>query len=254
MTVAEHPFAPEDVMACVDGALPPAQEAEVRAHLAACAACQAVAVDVRGVSRALARWVVEDAPATLVSSRIVPPRRRPIDRLNAWLWRPGSQLGLGAAMLVVLAWAMTVDRHQGKLLMGPELASSPAAVSSPRASEAGSSLPPLPDDARAMALAVDEADARVSARTVVARQVPPLPSPAIARTARLRLRTGDFDKVRSDIDRVLTELRSTATRFLNGYVPSAAGPRSLDELIVAPGLGERSGIVGAITLAEAALT
>ena len=187
MTVAEHPFAPEDVMACVDGALPPAQEAQVRAHLAACAACQAVAVDVRGVSRDLARWVVEDAPATLVSSRIDLPRRRPIDRLNAWLWRPGSQLGLGAAMLVVLAWAMTVDRHQGKLLMGPELASSPAAASSPRASEAGASLP-LPDDARAMALAVDEVDARLSARTVVARQVPPLPpaAPAIARTARLR--------------------------------------------------------------------
>jgi len=52
--------------------------------------------------------------------------------------------------------------------------------------------------------------------------------------------------------RVLPELRSTAARFLNGYLPSAAGPRSLDELIVAPGLGERSGIVGAITLAEAA--
>lgn len=55
-------------------------------------------------------------------------------------------------------------------------------------------------------------------------------------------------------DRVLPELRSTAARSLNGYLPLAAGPRSLDELIVAPGLGERSGIVGAITLAEAALT
>jgi fructokinase len=53
-------------------------------------------------------------------------------------------------------------------------------------------------------------------------------------------------------DRVLTELRSTAARFLNGYLPFAPGPNSLDELIVAPGLGERSGIVGAITLAEAA--
>ena len=55
-------------------------------------------------------------------------------------------------------------------------------------------------------------------------------------------------------DRVLTELRSTAARLLNGYLPFAKGPGSLDELIVTPGLGERSGIVGAITLAEAAMT
>jgi fructokinase len=51
--------------------------------------------------------------------------------------------------------------------------------------------------------------------------------------------------------RVWTELRSTAARFLNGYLPFAPGPSAFDELIVAPGLGERSGIVGAITLAAA---
>ena len=50
-------------------------------------------------------------------------------------------------------------------------------------------------------------------------------------------------------ERVLIELRATAARFLNGYLPFAAGPAALGELIVAPGLGERSGIVGAITLA-----
>ena len=55
-------------------------------------------------------------------------------------------------------------------------------------------------------------------------------------------------------DRVLTELRSTAAQFLNGYLPFVSGPQSLDGLIVAPGLGERSGIVGAIALAEAALS
>jgi fructokinase len=52
--------------------------------------------------------------------------------------------------------------------------------------------------------------------------------------------------------RVLTELRSTAARLLNGYLPFAPGPGALDELIVGPGLGERSGIVGAITLADTA--
>ena len=53
-------------MAYVDGELQPAHEAQLRAHLAECPACQAIAVDVRGVSRDLERWAVEDAPATFV--------------------------------------------------------------------------------------------------------------------------------------------------------------------------------------------
>ena len=54
-------------------------------------------------------------------------------------------------------------------------------------------------------------------------------------------------------ERVWTQLRSAAARLLNGYLPFAPTRESLDELIVAPGLGERSGIVGAIALAEATL-
>jgi hypothetical protein len=40
---------------------------------------------------------------------------------------------------------------------------------------------------------------------------------------------------------------------LNGYLGLGPEPESLDNLIVAPGLGARSGIVGAIALAEAAI-
>ena len=79
-------------MAYVDGDLLPAQEAHVRAHLAECPACQAIAVDVRGVSRDLERWTVEDAPATFVASRFKVPASDPIDRLKSWLLRPGTPL------------------------------------------------------------------------------------------------------------------------------------------------------------------
>ena len=112
MTVAEHPFAPEDVMAYVDGDLRPAQEAEVRAHLAVCAACHAVAVDVRGVSRDLARWAVEDAPATLVSSRLRAPAAHPIDRLKSWLRRPFNAVAGLAAVAVALFALFVAGGHQ----------------------------------------------------------------------------------------------------------------------------------------------
>jgi hypothetical protein len=52
---------------------------------------------------------------------------------------------------------------------------------------------------------------------------------------------------------LLPELRSAAAQILNGYLGLGPEPESLDNLIVAPGLGARSGIVGAIALAEAAI-
>jgi fructokinase len=52
---------------------------------------------------------------------------------------------------------------------------------------------------------------------------------------------------------VLHAIRASAARLLNGYAGLGADTASLEPLIVSPGLGERSGIVGAVTLAEATL-
>ena len=52
---------------------------------------------------------------------------------------------------------------------------------------------------------------------------------------------------------LLRETRAAAARFLNGYAGHGASAASLERTIVAPGLGERSGIVGALALAERAL-
>ena len=214
MTAAEHQFAPEDVMAYVDGDLPPAQEAQVRAHLAECPACQAIAVDVRGVSRDLERWTVEDTPATFVASRVKVPASHPIDRLKSWLWRPSSQLGLGAAAVALLAVVVTVGRDSGTrrmtALQQPAVATAPA-TSSPEEKWAGAGLPPIAEGDAALQMRVLRAErgAAVEASGGAAGQVPALPStgPAIARTARLRLRTADFDRVRGDVDRLMAELK-----------------------------------------------
>ena len=51
---------------------------------------------------------------------------------------------------------------------------------------------------------------------------------------------------------LLRETRTAAARLLNGYGGYGASAASLEQTIVAPGLGERSGIVGALVLAERA--
>jgi fructokinase len=52
---------------------------------------------------------------------------------------------------------------------------------------------------------------------------------------------------------LLRETRAAAARLLNGYGGYGATAGSLEQTVVAPGLGERSGIVGALVLAERAL-
>ena len=52
---------------------------------------------------------------------------------------------------------------------------------------------------------------------------------------------------------LLRETRAAAARILNGYAGHGASAASLERTIVAPGLGERSGIVGAFALAERAI-
>jgi fructokinase len=52
---------------------------------------------------------------------------------------------------------------------------------------------------------------------------------------------------------LLREVRAAAAKILNGYAGLGAEAASLDGLIVAPGLGDRSGIFGAIALAQAML-
>jgi len=51
---------------------------------------------------------------------------------------------------------------------------------------------------------------------------------------------------------LLPEIRATTVRLLGGYAGIGTTAASLEHIIVAPQLGERSGLVGAITLAKSA--
>jgi hypothetical protein len=65
-----HPFAPEEVMAYLDGELSPERAAAAAAHLEQCTECRTLAADLRGVSRQLAAWQVQAPADTMTESAV----------------------------------------------------------------------------------------------------------------------------------------------------------------------------------------
>jgi hypothetical protein len=64
MMTARHPES-EDVMSWIDGELAPERAEEIRAHVTACADCQAIAHDLESVKGHLMTWQIEPAPSSL---------------------------------------------------------------------------------------------------------------------------------------------------------------------------------------------
>ena len=69
MSTNMHPIEQEELMAYLDGELPPDQATEALLHLELCPECQTLAADFRGVSQELMSWEVE-SPEVGISSEI----------------------------------------------------------------------------------------------------------------------------------------------------------------------------------------
>jgi hypothetical protein len=69
MITNSHPIEHEELMAYLDGELPPDQAAETLSHLELCPECQTLAAELRGVSQTLMAWEVE-SPQPGISSEI----------------------------------------------------------------------------------------------------------------------------------------------------------------------------------------
>jgi anti-sigma factor ChrR (cupin superfamily) len=59
MSTSRHPIEQEEVMAYLDGELPPGRATEALSHLELCPECQTLVADLRGVSQELMAWEVE---------------------------------------------------------------------------------------------------------------------------------------------------------------------------------------------------
>jgi len=69
MSTNRHPIEQEELMAYLDGELPPDGASEALSHLELCPECQALAADFRGISQGLMAWEVE-VPEAGISSEI----------------------------------------------------------------------------------------------------------------------------------------------------------------------------------------
>jgi anti-sigma factor RsiW len=218
MTAIEHPLSPDELMEYLDGELTVEQAAAVQAHVATCIGCQRLSVELRAVSRDLARWQVEGPPATF-EAPLVPAGSTDGSRSRfGWLrFRPSSAYVYAIPAVAIVAVVAIVSNFSSKysqasISTSPVLARDGKQAGAPLAvPEAMEALPVFPSE-RALdssAPSVPRSPEMVPGgsrgRSTVARQssAPAPRAPAIARTARLRIRATDFEAARPIVDRVV---------------------------------------------------
>jgi hypothetical protein len=169
-----HIIEPEELMAYLDGELPPGREAEAAAHLQRCEECQNLAADLQGISRKLRAWEV--GPHELPRPVVAVQARRPLYK-RRWVW------GLAAAAIVLVPLVLVKERPM-KL-----------------ADLNGGILGMVPRDMAAEQPGAAQSKAAAQFPTALKTRVS---APMIARTAQLSLTTRDFDLTRAAIDSVVT--------------------------------------------------
>lgn len=245
-----HPFAPEEIMAYVDGELPAADMRAITSHLSECAECAELAEQFRSTSQALLDWPVENAPATLAASvqnavaqhslnsgnnKTAVSLHIPSGSRRSWTWKRWALAGSGAfAILLIVAtiFRSTSIRSERMRAYLPERAETQSAAASPMFAPP----PPLPPGSRIQKAtgAIVSADTSPVAQSL---------APMIARTASLIIVVKDFNASRSVLDAILArhqgysaqldiETPQNASRNFKASlrVPAAGLPATIDEL------------------------
>jgi anti-sigma factor RsiW len=198
MNVSEHPIDREEVMAYLDGELPASRTAVVAAHLEQCAGCRALAADLREVSRQMAAWHVEPAPAAIDAVRlsVVQQPGPPDSAASSHVLRPvqwrvprWAMVSAGAAAVLVLMVVTSTTRLPRTA--GTDV--SPSAVMvSPRVGRT------------AMVSAAEQGAVDGQPQSQPAA-VTPIVAPMMARTATLQVMVDDVESARASLDRLLRE-------------------------------------------------
>jgi hypothetical protein len=114
MSTAPHPFAPEEIMAHLDGELSPAHAQSVSAHIETCGDCQALVTSLHSTSHSLSNWTIGSVPAGSEKSVMLAAAKSssssgslsslwfPGIRRFSWKqWVPGLAAAAAAAVLLL---------------------------------------------------------------------------------------------------------------------------------------------------------
>jgi anti-sigma factor RsiW len=219
MNRATHPFAPEEMMAYLDGELAADRAAAAAAHLEHCAECRALAASLRGVSRNMLDWEVDPAPESLAAAVLAvqkeaaqrPARRalRPsmgIPVRAHYSWTRMLLWGAGAFAAILVVFSLSVPT-----LMRSRRASAPPTAGSSAYQDSPGAL--SKDAVRASReqhapVASRNMDARQAVAAVVpgggggAENAAPV-GPIIIRTASLTIETKEFENARAALEELL---------------------------------------------------
>ena len=106
MSTTSHPFAPEEIMALIDGELPADRAQSVCTHVEQCPQCSALATDLRGLSQQINTWEVAGFPERL-TQQITGGRLEKYVETESLLsgeWRhrrsPSTKFALGVASAI----------------------------------------------------------------------------------------------------------------------------------------------------------
>ena len=188
-------------MEYVDGEGTAVSRATIAAHLASCAACQAIAAEQRAISEHAQVWTVGTAPATLQPP--APPRARVLLPLVG-AWRPSRSARAGlaaAAALVLVVWSIGISKLKPARSEAISLAAESTANKAMRDSAVGGLAGERPQSEQAHAFG----SAAVPDVGVRAPQGDSLRAPMVIRTATLRVVAKDFSGVRAAVEGVVSQ-------------------------------------------------
>jgi Domain of unknown function (DUF4349)/Putative zinc-finger len=245
MSATVHPFAPEEIMASVDGELSNDRAQSISAHIDQCAECHELAASLRSTSQTLSNWTVpraqvnadlEDRIRIAAAKNSAPGESwisKIFQRTKLWTWKHwASGLAATAGLAMLLLSVGTSNKLRSRRVHTVSLPV--PEQSAPVRQGAGFGNGPRDE---ALDRFGDGVLGRLQAREEKAmKEVPdrswPQSEPMIARTVSLSIVARDFEAARASLDAVLARHNGYAAG-LNVANPQGA-PRTLQASLRIP--------------------
>jgi hypothetical protein len=266
MSTTTHPFAPEEIMAHLDGELSPAQSQSVASHIESCSECSSLATSLRSSSQSLSNWSIGSVPVQLEnnitlaaaksSSHFRPDSTDGFLRTHFWVRKPWlGGLAAAAIGLVLLLFIATPNLLRSRMAanksaairrqqreLAPENRNLDGQPSTDKRAEE-LYIRRIPSDTRSQATVAAGSDGLADYQANsgsgyggerIVQKTERLEGPMIARTVSLSVVAKDFDSSRASLDAILARHNGYAAD-LNVATPQGAA-RSLQASLRIPAL------------------